>query len=83
MGVKSFVTRKAMERQLRNLPASQREMLIKMFERNPDLFEKITKEIKEKKDKGQDEMLASVAVMRKYQGEMQRLMLEIQKSGGV
>ena len=72
-----------MERQLRNLPASQREMLIKMFERNPDLFEKITKEIKEKKDRGQDEMLASVAVMRKYQGEMQRLMLEIQKSGGV
>ena len=77
MGIKNFVTRKMLQRQLKNLPESQREMFMKMFENNPDLFEKIAKEIKEKKDQGQDEMLAATTVMKKYQPELQKAMMNI------
>ena len=78
MGVKSFLTRKMLDKQLKHLPKDQRELFIRMFEENPELFEKIAKEIKEKKKSGQDEMLAAAAVMRKYQSEMQQIMIKMQ-----
>ena len=79
MGVKDFFVRKALERQMKDLPDAQRALFIKMFEESPELFEKIAQEIKEKKKEGQDEMLATVSVMKKYQSEMQALMSKIQR----
>ena len=78
MGIKGFLTRKMLEKQMKHLPAEQRELFIRMFEENPELFEKIANEIKEKKKDGQDEMLAAAAVMQKYQSEMQQIMLKMQ-----
>ena len=77
MGIKGFLTKKMMERQLKNLPEEQRNLFMRMFEENPDLFEKIAKEVQEKKKGGQDEMLAAASVMRKYQSEMQGLIKKI------
>ena len=78
MGVKSFLAKKMLERQLKNLPEAQRGMFMRMFEEDPGLFEKIAGEIQEKKKSGQDEMLAAMAVMKKYQSEMQALMKKVQ-----
>lgn len=77
MGIKGFLTKKMMERQLKHMPEEQRKLFMRMFEENPDLFEKIAKEVQEKKKSGQDEMLAAAAVMRKYQSEMQGLLKKI------
>ena len=77
MGIKGFLTKKMMERQLKNMPEEQRKLFMRMFEENPDLFEKIAKEVQEKKKGGQDEMLATASVMRKYQSEMQELIKKI------
>ena len=79
MGMKSFVTRKLLERQLKGVPEAQRVLFMQMFEKNPALFEKIAKEVEQKKKGGQDETLASMAVMKKYQSELQALMLSVQK----
>ncbi|MDE0243195.1 MAG: hypothetical protein OYG31_00525 [Candidatus Kaiserbacteria bacterium] len=79
MGVKSFLVRKAIERQMKQVPAQQREVFMQMFEENPELFEKIAKEVQEKKKGGQDEMLATMSVMKKYQSEMQALVQKIQR----
>jgi hypothetical protein len=49
-------------------------MIMKMIKENPDLFKKIAKEVEEEKKKGVNEMYASMTVMRKYQGEIQKLM---------
>lgn len=78
MGIKGFLTKKMMERQLKNMPEGQRKLFMRMFEENPDLFEKIAKEVQEKKKGGQDEMLATASVMRKYQSTMQELIKKIQ-----
>ena len=73
MGIKDFVQRKVIEKKLANLPPAQREMFTKLMEKNPDLFNKIGKEVEERKKKGQDELMASMAVMKKYEGELQKL----------
>ena len=76
MGIKSFMTQKLMERQLKNLPEGQRVAFMKMFKENPELFEKIGEEIKQKKKEGQDEMLASVFVMKKYESQIRALLMK-------
>ncbi len=80
MGMKNFLARKMLDRQLKNLPESQRAIFIKMFDEDPEFFERLAKEIKEKKDQGQDEMLAAMAVMKKHQPEMQKLMAKVQNT---
>lgn len=80
MGVKGFFLRKVIENQMKHLPKDQREMFIRLFEENPKLFEKIAKEVKEKKRAGQDEMLAAAAVMQKYQSEIQQLVSSMKRT---
>ena len=79
MGVKSYVTRKMLERQLKDMPEQQRMLFMRMIEKNPTLFETIAKEVQQKKKEGQDETLASMAVMKKYQTELQSLMFSLEK----
>lgn len=51
-------------------------MIIKMVNENPELFKKISEEVDRKvKHEGKEKMAATFEVMRKYQGELQKLML--------
>ena len=74
MGFKDYVSKKMFERQLKDLPPQQKEMFKKLYEKNPKLFEDIAKEIQERKKKGQDERLASIAVMRKYESQLRSML---------
>ena len=84
MSIKSFLTKKAL--QMKGVSAEQAESIAKQIENNPelvdamkalesnkevkDLFEKIQKEVDEKKKAGTPEMYASVLVMGKYKAEI-------------
>lgn len=70
-----MLTKKLMERQLKDLPPAQREQILQAVSDNPDFFKKISKEIEIEKKKGKPEMVASMEVMRKHQGELQKLMM--------
>ncbi len=70
---KDFLLRKMMERQLKDLPADQREKIIEMVTKNPELFQKMATEIKAKIDGGMDQMTASKEVMMKYQGDLKNI----------
>ncbi|MFC1802265.1 hypothetical protein ACFLY7_02380 [Patescibacteria group bacterium] len=72
--LKKFLMKKMMKSQLKGVPEAQQEVILKLVEENPDFFEKIAKEIKQKTKEGKSEMSASMEVMRKYQGEMMKLM---------
>ncbi len=76
MGIKNFFLKKYMKAKMKGVPEEQQEMIIKLVEKNPELFEKIGKEVKQKTKEGKSEMAATMEVMRKYQGEIQRLMQE-------
>jgi mRNA-degrading endonuclease RelE of RelBE toxin-antitoxin system len=71
MSVKNFLIKKAAERQLKNMPKEQQEMIMTLLENNPELFQKMSKEIEHKiKKEGKDQMLAMMEVSKKYQKEL-------------
>jgi hypothetical protein len=71
MGVKDFLIKKLAERQLKDMPAEQREIVMKLLDNNPDLFVKMSKEVEHKvKKEGMDQTLAMIQVGKKYQKEL-------------
>lgn len=76
MGIKDFFMRKVLESQLKKsgLSQAQQEKILGAMMKNPELFEKIAKEIKALEKQGKNQMLASMETMRKYQKELQEIM---------
>ncbi|MDI9325546.1 MAG: hypothetical protein QM526_02080 [Alphaproteobacteria bacterium] len=71
---KQGATKMLLKKQLASLPANQQQIIMKAIETHPEFFEKITKEIETLKSQGQNEFLASITVMKKYQGELQKIL---------
>lgn len=80
MGIKDFMARKLLERQLKGLPAEQREVIIKAVQANPEFFDKIGKEIQNKTKQGKNQTAAAMEVMRAHQAELQKIMQGVQSS---
>jgi len=69
--IKNYAVRKLMEKQLKDVPEDQKQMLMEMVEKDPKLFEKIAKEMQEElKKNGNNQMAASMKVLPKYQKEI-------------
>lgn len=68
---KNFLLKKMLRTQ--GVPETQIDMFINMMEKNPELFKAIAEEIKSKMDAGMDQNTASMEVMRKYEGELKKL----------
>ncbi|MDZ7726321.1 MAG: hypothetical protein U5L75_01945 [Candidatus Campbellbacteria bacterium] len=77
MGIKDFMTRKLLERQMKDMPKDQRDMIIAAVQKNPELFEKISKEIQEKTKQGKNQTAAAMEVMRAHQSELQQAMQDV------
>ena len=73
--IKEFLLKQAVKRGTKSLPKEQAEMLQRAVEKNPELFEKIAKEIDALKKAGKPEMYAALDVMKKYQKELQVALL--------
>jgi hypothetical protein len=71
---KKFIQKQVLKRQLASVPEAQREMLMKAMEEHPEIFEKIGKEIEQKKKEGKSEMVAAMEVMRTHQGELRKIL---------
>lgn len=69
--IKEFFLKQAVKFGAKDLPKEQQEMLMKAVEQNPDLFNKIAKEVEALKKQGKPEMYAALDVMKKYQKELQ------------
>ncbi len=74
--LKDMAVQKMLEKQLGKLPPAQRDMIISAVKENPEFFKKITEEIKALEKQGRNQMAASMEVMRKYQGELQKMLLK-------
>lgn len=71
---KNFMMKKLLERQLKNAPAEQRELIMTLVEKNPELFKKISDEMQAEIKSGKTQMAAAMKVMPKYQKEIQAVM---------
>ena len=74
MGIKEFLLRKSMERQMKDMPEQQRAMFLNMVKKNPEFFQKMQDEINACVKRGQNKTVASVSVMKKHQNEIQNMM---------
>jgi hypothetical protein len=68
---KNFLLKKMLRTQ--GVPEAQIDMVIKMMEKDPELFKKIAEEIKIKTKEGKNQQEASMEVMKKYEDELKRL----------
>lgn len=76
MGIKDFFVKQMLKSKLKGVPEAQQEMMLGLVEKNPEFFKKIGDEIEKRKKSGQDEMAASMQVMREHQAEFQKIMME-------
>lgn len=60
---------------MKNVPEDQQQMIMEMLEKDPDLFEKIAKEMQtELKNNGNNQMAAAMKVLPKYQQQIMAIM---------
>jgi hypothetical protein len=82
---KSFFMKKLLERQIKDAPADQKEMIMMLMEKDPELFQKIAKEMEVEIKSGKTQMAAAMKVMPKYQAQLQAIMgnkMPTQQRGG-
>lgn len=81
---KNFVMKKLLERQLKDAPADQKELIMTLMEKDPALFEKIAAEMQAEIKSGKNQMAAAMKVMPKYQSQIQQLMggSNVRQQGG-
>lgn len=73
--IKQYATKKVLDRHLKDVPEDQKQLVTELVEKNPQLFEKIAKEIQaEMKQNGNNQMAAAMKVLPKYQAELQKNM---------
>ena len=65
--------KQALKRQLKHIPEQQRVIFERMFEKHPDVFEDMMRDMQEKKKAGMDESLAMMSIMRKYEKRLRAI----------
>ncbi|MFH0755438.1 MAG: hypothetical protein V1910_02110 [bacterium] len=73
--LKNFVLKQTIKSQMKGVPQAQQDMLLLAMEKNPQFFEDMAKEIKQKVKEGKSETVASMEVMRKNQDKLRKLMM--------
>ncbi|MCI5108446.1 MAG: hypothetical protein MRY49_01200 [Candidatus Pacebacteria bacterium] len=66
--------KKMLDKQLKGVPEDQKEKIITAISKNPQLFQKIGKEVQEEMKAGKDQMQSTMSVMHKYQSELKDLL---------
>ncbi|MGI9118046.1 MAG: hypothetical protein ACR2IQ_00655 [Minisyncoccia bacterium] len=72
--LKNFLMKKMLKSQLKGIPEAEQDRIINIVTKNPQLFEKIGKEVQEKIKGGMNQMTATQRVMEKYQKEIEQVM---------
>lgn len=72
--LKEFLMKKMLQSQLKNIPPAEREKILAMVEKDPNLFMRIAEEVKENMKGGKDQLAAATEVMQKHKDEIQKLL---------
>ncbi len=73
--IQQFLVRQALKMKMKDVPEAQREQIMALVEKNPDLFKKIGEEVDNRVKKGgENQMKATMEVMKKYRNELSGLM---------
>ncbi len=74
MSIQSFLLKKYAKWKLKDMPEAQREQMVELVSKDPQLFKRIGEEIERRKKGGEGETKAALEVMKKYRAELAVLM---------
>lgn len=74
MGIQNFLLSQAMKWKMKDVPEAQREQIMALVQKDPELFKKIGEEIERRTKGGEPQMKATMEVMKKYRTELSGLM---------
>lgn len=74
MGIQNFLLNQAMKWKMKGVPPAQREQIMVLVQKDPDLFKRIGEEVERRTKGGEDQMKATIEVMKKYRTELSGLM---------
>ena len=75
MAIQDFFVDQMLKWKMKDVPAEQREQIAILFKKNPELMKKISEEIERRVKKGgEQQMKASMKVMKKYRTELAELL---------
>jgi len=72
--IQKFLVRQALKMKMKDMPEAQREQILALVEKDPELFKKIGEEVDRRVKGGENQMKASMEVMKKYRTELSGLM---------
>ena len=74
MALQDFFVKQALKWKMKDMPEGQREQIMTLVSKNPDLFKKIGEEVDRRVKKGgENQMKATMEVMKKYRAELAEL----------
>ena len=74
MGIQNFLVRQVAKHKLKDVPDGQREQIMALLEKDPELMKKVGEEIDRRVKKGgENQMKATMEVMKKYREELSAL----------
>lgn len=71
---KEFLLKQMVKRQMKGMPESEIDRVVKLVGEHPEIFKKIGDEIKAKVKSGRSEQAATLEVMRAHQAELQKIL---------
>jgi hypothetical protein len=75
MAIQDFLLNQAMKWKMKDVPEAQREQIMQLVNKNPELMKKIGEEIDRRVKKGgEPQMKATMEVMKKYRAELAELL---------
>ena len=75
MAIQDFLMRQVMRAKMKDVPKEQQEQIMELVQKDPELFKKIGEEVDRRVKKGgESQMKATMEVMKKYRGELSKLM---------
>ncbi len=74
MSIQGFLLKQFANWKLKDVPEAQREQMLALLQKDPELFKKIGEEVERRKKGGESEMKAAMEVMKKYRNELAALM---------
>lgn len=77
MGIQNFLLGAAMKWKMKDVPEAQREQIMALVKKDPELFKKIGEEVDRRVKGGEPQMKATMEVMKKYRTELASLMQNV------
>ena len=74
MAIQEFLLKQAMKWKMKDVPKEQQEQIMALVQKDPELFKKIGEEVDRRVKGGENQMKASMEVMKKYRTELAGLM---------